>query len=40
LRLRRLAVEWLQANDVHGVDLRFDVVAVLGVHVRVIEAAF
>ena len=40
LLLRRLAASWLAANDVHGVDVRFDVVAVLGVNVRVIEAAF
>lgn len=40
LRLRRLAASWLAANAVHGVDVRFDVVAVLGVTVRVIEAAF
>ena len=39
-RLRRLAASGLAANDVHGVDVRFDVVAVLGVRVRVIEAAF
>ncbi len=39
-RLRRLAVAWLSESGVHGVDLRFDVVSVLGVRVRVIEAAF
>jgi putative endonuclease len=38
--LRRLAAWWLAAHDVHGVEVRFDVVAVLGVRVRVIEAAF
>ncbi len=40
LRLRRLAASWLGANAVHGVEVRFDVVSVLGVRVRVIEAAF
>ena len=39
-RLRRLAAQWLAESGVHGVDLRFDVVSVLGVRVRVIEAAF
>ena len=39
-RLRRLAAIWLRSFEVHGVDIRFDVVAVLGVEVRVIEAAF
>jgi putative endonuclease len=39
-RLRRLAAIWLATSGVHGVELRFDVVAVLGVSVRVIEAAF
>lgn len=39
-RLRRLAAIWLHDAGVHGVDIRFDVVSVLGVQVRVIEAAF
>ena len=39
-RLRRLAASWLAATGHHGVEVRFDVVSVLGVHVRVIEAAF
>ena len=39
-RLRRLGWAWLAAHDVHGVALRFDVVCVLGVQVRVIEDAF
>ena len=39
-RLRRLAAIWLQTSPARGVDVRFDVVAVLGVQVRVIEAAF
>jgi putative endonuclease len=40
LRLRRLAAAWLQASGTSRVDVRFDVVAIIGVHVRVIEAAF
>lgn len=39
-RIRRLASEWLHDHDVHGVDVRFDVVAVLGTRVEVFEAAF
>ena len=39
-RIRRLAAAWLQASGVRGVDVRFDVVTVLGVQVRVIEHAF
>ena len=39
-RLRRLAASWLAASGHHGVEVRFDVVSVLGVRVRVIEAAF
>jgi len=39
-RLRRLAAEWLATTGVHGVDVRFDVVAITGVDVEVIEAAF
>jgi putative endonuclease len=40
LRLRRLAAEWLATTGVHGVDIRFDVVAVTGTGVEVIEGAF
>lgn len=43
LRLRRLAMAWLDAhdaNDRRGATLRFDVVCVLGVRLRVIEDAF
>jgi len=39
-RLRRLAAEWLATSGVHSVDVRFDVVAITGVDVEVIEAAF
>jgi putative endonuclease len=39
-RIRRLAAAWLQAHDIGRVDVRFDVVAITGVEVQVIEAAF
>ena len=39
-RLRRLAAQWLATRNVHGVDVRFDVVAVTGASVDVIENAF
>ena len=39
-RIRRLALEWLRANDLHAAEIRFDVVAITGVRVDVIEAAF
>src|SRR4051812_3537229 len=39
-RLRGVATAWLEAHHVHGVDLRFDVAAVTGVEIDVIEAAF
>lgn len=40
-RLRRLAGEFLAAHRQHGVtDLRFDVAAVIGDDVEMIEAAF
>jgi len=39
-RLRVLALRWLEANEVAGVPLRFDVAGVIGDEVAVIEAAF
>lgn len=39
-RLRRLAAAWLAAHDAHGVQVRFDVVSVLGTTIDVIEGAF
>ena len=38
-RIRRLAIEWLRANDLHGA-VRFDVVAITGNDLVLIEAAF
>jgi putative endonuclease len=39
-RLRRLAAEWLSTSGVRGVDVRFDVVAVTGGALEVIQNAF
>ena len=39
-RIRRLALEWLEATGHRRTDIRFDVVAITGVEVRVLEAAF
>jgi putative endonuclease len=39
-RIRRLAVEFLRAHDLHAHHVRFDVVAITGTHVQLIEAAF
>jgi putative endonuclease len=39
-RIRRLAAAWLAERQVHGVDVRFDVVAITGVDVELIEGAF
>ena len=40
LRIRRLAGAWLAAHHVRGVPVRFDVVAIVGVELTLIEAAF
>lgn len=39
-RIRRLAAAWLAAHEVRGVEVRFDVAAVLRGEVEVIESAF
>jgi putative endonuclease len=39
-RLRRLAAEWLGTSGIRGVEVRFDVVAVTGIEIDVIEGAF
>lgn len=39
-RIRRLAVEWLAAHELRGVEVRFDVVAITGSVVKIYEAAF
>jgi putative endonuclease len=39
-RIRRLAVQWLAANDVRAATIRFDVVAVLGGRLEVVADAF
>ena len=39
-RLRTLALEWLRLNGAHADEVRFDVAAVVGRRVDVIEAAF
>ena len=39
-RIRHLAMTWLDAHDVRAHHLRFDVVAVTGGRIEVIEAAF
>jgi putative endonuclease len=40
LRLRRLAMRWVDAHDVRPSSMRFDVAGVVGGVVEVIEAAF
>jgi putative endonuclease len=39
-RIRALAVEWLRAHDVHAATIRFDVVAITGTHLELIDDAF
>ena len=39
-RLRTLAAAWLTATGTHGVDVRFDVAAVTGTRIDVVESAF
>ena len=39
-RLRQLAMAWLDVHDAHGVELRFDVAAVTGTVIDVVEGAF
>jgi putative endonuclease len=39
-RIRRLAAAWLAENEVRAAEVRFDVVAILGDELEVIEAAF
>lgn len=39
-RIRQLAVEWLRANGIGADSIRFDVVAITGVEVELIEDAF
>jgi putative endonuclease len=39
-RIRVLALEWLRAHDVHAPALRFDVVAITGTRLELIEDAF
>jgi putative endonuclease len=40
VRIRRLAAAWLHAHEIRRVEVRFDVVAITGVDLDVIEAAF
>ena len=39
-KIRRLALLWLRAHEVHAVELRFDVVAVVGNDIEVTRSAF
>ncbi|HEX7134493.1 MAG TPA: YraN family protein [Iamia sp.] len=39
-RIRRLAAAWLAEHEIRATDVRFDVVAILGGDLEVIESAF
>jgi putative endonuclease len=39
-RIRQLAIEWLRANDLHPDEIRFDVVAITGTRLELIDNAF
>jgi len=39
-RIRKLAIEWLRAHDLRAESIRFDVVAITGVAIELIEDAF
>ena len=39
-RIRQLAVEWLRAHDIGAESIRFDVVAITGAEIELIEDAF
>ena len=39
-RIRQLAVEWLRAHDLHAETVRFDVVAITGTRLELIDNAF
>jgi putative endonuclease len=39
-RIRQLAVEWLRAHDVRATAIRFDVVAITGTRLELIDDAF
>ncbi len=39
-RIRQLAVEWLRAHNVHAMSIRFDVVAITGTKLHLIQSAF
>jgi len=39
-RIRKLAIEWLRAHDVRAESIRFDVVAIMGTEIELIEHAF
>lgn len=39
-RIRKLAIEWLRAKNMRADSIRFDVVAITGVEIELIEDAF